>query len=56
MSEKKRNTDRGEAFQLSRVTTTVPQEKRLTLILLSEMTLTAQDDSINVVFNLDYYL
>lgn len=50
MSEKKRNTDRGEAFQLARVTTAVLQEKGMTLILLSEMTLTGQDDSINVFF------
>lgn len=28
----------------------------MTVILLSEMTLTAQDDSINVFFNLDFYL
>lgn len=55
-SEKKRNTDRREAFQLARVTTAVPQERRMTVILLSEMTLTAQDDSINVFFNLDFYL
>lgn len=28
----------------------------MTLILLSEITLTAQDDSINISFNLDFYL
>lgn len=56
MSEKKRNPDRGEAFQLESVTAAIPQEKRMTLILLSEMTLTAQGDGINVFFNLDFYL
>lgn len=54
VSVKNRNTNRKEAFQLARVTTAIP--KRLTLILPSEMTLTAQNDSINVFFNLDYYL
>lgn len=28
----------------------------MTLILLSEITLTAQDDRINIFFNLDFYL
>lgn len=56
MSEKKRNPDRGEAFQLETVTAAIPQEKRMTLILLSEMTLTAQGDGINVFLNLDFYL
>lgn len=56
VSEKKRNPDRGEAFQLETVTAAIPQEKRMTLILLSEMTLTAQGDGINVFLNLDFYL
>lgn len=33
-----------------------PAGKRMTLILLSEITLTAQDDRINIFFNLDFYL
>lgn len=41
---------------IGKVTAAIPQEKGVTLILLSEITLTAQDDSINISFNLDFYL
>lgn len=51
-----KNTDSRQTFQVFRRITAACRGKRLTLILLSEICVTSQDYSINVVFNLDDYL
>lgn len=54
--KKKRNTDRGEAFQLAGVTTAVPQENETdTYPAVKHQTGTGTGESI-IYFNLDSYL
>lgn len=56
VSEKEEKHWQSRSIPIGKVTAAILQEKGMTLILLSEITLTAKDDSINISFNLDFYL